>query len=62
MLVQAGDDVGCGYCQSLPEFAYGCGGGEIMVVITRGTRLSAWKNKDASITEKGKIEAGQVWD
>ena len=33
-----------------------------MVVITRGTRLSAWKNKDASITEKGKIEAGQVWD
>ena len=62
VLVQAGDDGGCGCCQSLPEFADGCRGGEIMVVITRGARLSAWKNKDASITEKGRMQAGQVRD
>ena len=62
VLVQAGDDGGCGCWQSLPECADGCRRGEIMVVITRGTRLSAWKNKDASVTETGRIQAGQARD
>ena len=40
-----------------------------VVVITRGTKadsglygLSVWKDRDASVTEKGRMQAGQVRD